>query len=131
MIITNEIIELGRTKNRGFTKAQMYIVSHLIGTTISSEYIFPKNWKERFIGLEVDDVWGVRFINAKQYTSKDLVSKGVETCTGIPDSMAHLICKDQKMRSEKAKRKAEKRKLKKKIKKQAMILEKYETRKTK
>lgn len=116
MIITNEIIELGRTKSKGYTKAQMYIVCHLIGDTMTSEYIFPNNWKNRLLGMDVEDIWGARFIKAKDYKSTDIVAKGVEFCTGIPESTAKKICNDQRMRSEKAKRKADKRKKKAELK---------------
>jgi hypothetical protein len=116
MIFTNDFIELGRTGNNGFTKAQMYIVANLLGETISSEYIYPKNWKERLTGMEVNDVWVTRFIKAKEYTAKHIMRMGVERCTGIPKEQAKLICNDQRMLSEKAKRKADKRKMKKDLK---------------
>ena len=116
MVFTNDFIELGRTGNNGFTKAQMYIVANLLGETITSEYIYPKNWKERLTGLEVSDVWVTRFIKAKEYTAKHIMRMGVERCTGIPKEQAELICNDQRMLSEKAKRKAEKRKKNKALK---------------
>lgn len=122
MIFTDKFIELGRTNNNGFTKAQMYIVAYILGETISSEYIYPKNWKERIIGLDVDDVLITRFVKAKEYTAKHIMRMGVERCTGIPKERAELICNDQRMLSEKAKRKAEKR-----IKKKALKIARKQT----
>ena len=113
MIVDNDFIMSIRTNTGGYTKAQMYIVAHLINETIEVDHVYPTNWKQRILGMDIPDVWVSRLITASKYRAKDLVTKGVPECTGLTQDQADAICQTQKKRSDRATRIAKKRKLKK------------------
>jgi hypothetical protein len=113
MIVDNDFIMSIRTNTGGYTKAQMYIVAHLLDETIEVDHVYPTNWKQRILGMDIPDVWVSRLILASKYRARDLVSKGVPECTGLTQDQADAICQTQRKRSDRAIRQAKKRKLKK------------------
>ena len=113
MIVDNNFIMSIRTATGGYTKAQMYIVAHLINETIQPDHVYPTNWKQKILGMDIPDSYVSRLITVSKYKAKDLVSKGVPYCTGLTQEQADSICKTQRKRSNKAIKLAKKRKLKK------------------
>ena len=113
MIITKEFLEAIRTKNGGYTKAQMYLVAYFLGETITPNQIFPNNWKSRLDGMEISDVWVSKLIKAKDFSARDLFRLGVTHCTGLSKERADIIMpiktKSEKRRKAKNKRRYFKR----------------------